>query len=1176
MLNIQRSHLQRSCISIVSVLLALLLGLLLERGLKVEISPLFFASVVFSSWYGGLAPGLFAAFLAILVKNYFFVVPFYSLGLSQWSDILNLIVFASVALLISSLNSQIRAARQVSEAKLAKLRVSHHQLLETAHEGIWIFDHEGKTEYVNPQLAKMLGYSIEQIGDRSIFDFIAPQQRLEIEQWLKQQQRHHQQTKQQFDLCLQRHDGSPLWVIISLSSILDQHSQFSDVMGYTPPDVMAMLTDITERKQSEETLAQEQAKRDLEGQRLRAILDILPMGVLIADAKGKLLEINPGVKAIWGEEAPLLDNTSQYHEYKGWWADTGKPLAAKEWTLARTLATGEAIIGEEIDIETFDGQRKTILNFAIPICDETGAILNVVVVNVDITERKRVEAALRQSEALAKARAEELETIMETVPAAVWIAHDPQCHFMTVNKTAYEMMRMSPGSPMTATPASGEYPFPFKIQKNGQDIPLNELAMQQAGLTGQEVEAEFEFVFSKEDVRYIYGKSTPVRDTDGNVRGVIGAFLDVTDRQQAEAALQESEARLKQLLQSSIIGIIEADSERINFANDAFLEIVGYTHEDLLTGKLCWQDMTPPEYSELDQAKVEEVLNSGFCTPFEKEYIRKDGSRVPILLGAARLSVSPLRWVCFILDLTERKQAEAALQQSELMFRTLANTMPQMFWITQPNGYHEYFNQRWYDYTGMTLEQAQGEGWQNILHTNDVQATMAHWQDCVQTGKNYDIECRLRRAADGEYRWHLARAFPLRHDNGQILKWFGSCTDIHDQKLAIEERAQAWEQERAARIELEQANRMKDDFLAIVSHELRSPLNPILGWAKLLKSHKLDTFKTHQALEVIERNAKLQARLIDDLLDVSRILRGKLSLNVCTVDLANTVESALETVRLTAEGKSIHIETELTSNVCRVEGDPNRLQQVVWNLLSNAVKFTPDGGRIEVKLERIGSLAQIQVSDTGKGISLDFLPYVFERFRQADEVTTRKFGGLGLGLAIVRHLVELHGGSVQVTSPGEGLGTTFTVNLPLIVASQVYDEYFAPDTTPNLQGLRIVVVDDDPDTLELLSFILEQYGVEVKAVNSANEALQAIAQTKPDLLLSDIGMPEVDGYMLIQQVRAMEVASDTKLPAIALTAFAGETNFQKIISAGFQRHLTKPVEPLELATVIANLIYSNS
>jgi PAS domain S-box-containing protein len=1292
MSKIQCFYLQRYCVSIFSVLIALLLGLTLDKLLNIEVSPLFFAAVVLSSWYGGLAPGLLASALAVLTNNYFFIPPVYSLVPNTWTDLFELIVFSLIALLISSLNSELYTARQRSESKLAKLKVNYRRLLETAYEGIWIFDQDGQTEYINSQLAQMLGYSLEQMSDRSFFDFLEHDTKIEIQQWLEQNQQQHKENKRQFEVHLRRQDASQLWVIISLSSILNEQGQFSGMV--------AMLTDITERKRSEEILAQEQANRDREGQLLRAMLDILPVGVLISDAKGKLIEINPAVKAIWGEQAPYLEDPSQYHEYKGWWADTGKPVAAHEWTLARTLATGETLIGEEIDIETFNGQRKTILNSAIPIRDETGAIINAVAVNVDITERKQAEEKLRQSEALAKARAEELETIMETVPAAVWIAHDPQCHQMTVNLSAYKLMRLQPGSIMTATPASGEYPFPFKIQKNGQDVALNELPMQQAGLAGQEAEGEFEFVFSENDVQFIYGKAAPLRDHTGIIRGAIGAFIDITerkqteealrqkqewldlaqavgkigsfewniptniniwskeleaiyglqpgefggtyedwkkwvhpddldqahadilnalktgefvtdfrvvwrdgsihwlharakvyydregkplrmvgvnvdisDRKQTEEALRQSECRLRQLLQSSIIGIIEAEPDKITFANDAFLQMLGYTQEDVLAGKLRWQDMTPPEYIEIDRAKVEEVFVSGVCTPFEKEYIRKDGSRVPILLGASLLTRSPFKWVCFILDLSKRKQAEAALQQSELMFRTLADTMAQMFWITRPDGYHEYFNQRWYDYTGTTLAQTQGEGWLNILHPDDVQSTINCWLNCLQTGKKYEIEYRLRRAADGEYRWHLGLAFPLRNQDGQIIKWFGSCTDIHEQKMMVEERAQALERERAARIELERANRMKDDFLAIVSHELRSPLNPILGWAKLLKTRKLDAAKTTQALETIERNAKLQARLIEDLLDVSRILRGKLSLNISAVDLVTTIEAASETVHLAAQTKSIHLQTELAIGNVKVEGDPNRLQQIIWNLLTNAVKFTPEGGQVKLKLEKVGSFAQIQVTDTGKGISAEFLPYVFDRFRQADEVTTRKFGGLGLGLAIVRHLVELHGGSVQVISPGEGLGATFTVQLPLMVtASETFTDYPLTENTPNLQGVQIVIVDDDVDTLNLLTFILEQYGATVKAVNSANDALQAIAQTQPHLLLSDIGMPTMDGYMLIQEVRTTTPA--TKLPAIALTAFAGEANSQKIISAGFQRHLTKPIEPAELAAVIASLIYS--
>ena len=1184
MFKVQPPQLLRYSVSVFSVLLALLLGLLLGSQLKQEVSLLFFAAVVFSSWYGGLASGLVSTVLTILVNDYFFTQPFDLLAIASRADRLELIVFSSVALLMSSLNT---------EQQTAKER--------------------------------------------------------------------------------------------------------------------------TELKQVEKILAQEQANRDLERQRLRSVLNILPIGVLISDAKGRLLEINPAVKAIWGADAPLLDDASQYHKYKGWWASTGKPVAAKEWALARTLATGKAVISEEIDIETFDGQRKTILNSAVPIRDHTGAVVNAVAVNVDITARKVAEEALRQSEAIAKARAEELETIMETVPAAVWIAHDPQCHHMTVNRTAYKLMRLSPGSVMTATPASGEYPFPFKIQKNGQDIPLDELAMQQASRTGQEVEAEFEFVFSEDDVRSIYGKAVPLREPDGAVRGVVGAFLDVTEHKQAEAerqqieaalrqkqewldlaqtaaklgsfdwnmqtnvnlwskeleaiyglqpgefggtcedwarwahpddlpkiqaefshsltigtseffadfriirrdgsirwlqtrarilyddggqpwrlvgvnvditdskqieiALQNSEARFRHIVESNILGVFFGNmSGNITEANDAFLQMVGYTQQDLLEGKLHWLDMTPLEQVERTQQAAEELRKYGVCAPFEKEFFRKDGSRVSVLIAAALFKDSPEYGFSCVIDMTARKQAEAERDRSELMFRTLADTMPQMFWITNPDGYHEYFNQRWYEYTGTTLEQTQGEGWQHILHPDDVQRTIEVWQNSLQTGKTYEIEYRLRCVSNGEYRWHLARAFPLRDRDGQIVQWFGSCTDIQDQKLAIEERAQALERERAARIELEKVNRMKDDFLAIVSHELRSPLNPILGWSQLLKCRKLDAAKTTQALEIIERNAKLQARLIDDLLDVSRILRGKLSLNVSAVDLVATIEAAVETVRLAAEAKSIQIQTQFASAVSTLEGDPNRLQQVVWNLLTNAVKFTPAGGRVEIRLEQVGSFAQMTVTDTGKGISPDFLPHVFDRFRQADDATTRTYGGLGLGLAIVRNLVELHSGSVQVTSLGEGLGATFTVTLPLLTTgvSQTSDDYQLPQRSLDLKGLRIVVVDDNVDTLNLLAFILEQYGVEVKAVASASEALEAIAQTQPDLLLSDIAMPEMNGYMLIRQVRALEGASGRTLPAIALTAFAAETDHNKIISAGFQTHLTKPVEPAELALAIANLCRRNS
>ncbi|BAY23674.1 multi-sensor hybrid histidine kinase [Calothrix sp. NIES-2100] len=379
----------------------------------------------------------------------------------------------------------------------------------------------------------------------------------------------------------------------------------------------------------------------------------------------------------------------------------------------------------------------------------------------------------------------------------------------------------------------------------------------------------------------------------------------------------------------------------------------------------------------------------------------------------------------------------------------------------------------------------------------------------------------------------------------------------------------------ASREEAQAANRIKDEFLAVLSHELRSPLNPILGWSRLLQNGKLDAAKTKQALTTIERNAKLQIELIEDLLDVSRILQGKLSLTSSPINLGSIINAALETVRLSAEAKSIGIEVNLNPKIGMVLGDSTRLQQIMWNLLSNAVKFTPAGGRVEVRLSQVENQAQITVSDTGKGISPDFLPYVFDYFRQADSASTRKFGGLGLGLAIVRHLVELHGGMIQADSQGEGLGATFTLKLPLMATQpSINSDSQVSASSLNLQGIQVLVVDDDTDTRDFMVFLLEQAGAKVIACTCATEALQALSASPPDVLISDIGMPEMDGYMLMQQVRALPPEQGGQIRAIALSAYAGEIDKKQALNVGFQQHLSKPVEPDNLVSAIVNLMNS--
>lgn len=394
--------------------------------------------------------------------------------------------------------------------------------------------------------------------------------------------------------------------------------------------------------------------------------------------------------------------------------------------------------------------------------------------------------------------------------------------------------------------------------------------------------------------------------------------------------------------------------------------------------------------------------------------------------------------------------------------------------------------------------------------------------------------------------------------------------DLIKQRLITAEREQLLVREQAARAEADRANRIKDEFLAVLSHELRSPLNPILGWSKLLQQGKLDAAKTKMALMTIERNAQLQVQLIDDLLDISRILSGKLSLTTLPVDLSGVISAAQETVRLAAEAKVIQIQTNLSPTVGMVLGDAGRLQQVAWNLLSNAVKFTPHGGQVTITLTSDETHMQIQVSDTGKGIAPEFLPYVFEHFRQEDSATTRKFGGLGLGLAITRQIVEMHGGQITVSSPGEGKGATFIVRIPLAAHPNIQVPLIEPSSssTGDLSGVRVLLVDDNPDSREFVAFVLEQAGASVTAVPSALTALEGLTQLEFDAVVSDIGMPEMDGYALIRQIRQQGKA----IPAIALTAYAGEGDQQQALHNGFQQHLAKPVEPDTLVRAIQALL----
>lgn len=485
-----------------------------------------------------------------------------------------------------------------------------------------------------------------------------------------------------------------------------------------------------------------------------------------------------------------------------------------------------------------------------------------------------------------------------------------------------------------------------------------------------------------------------------------------------------------------------------------------------------------------------------------------------------------------------------------------------------------YVNDAFTRQTGYTAEEVIGktprilQGPKSDRETlNCIHMALESWQPILVEVLNY--------RKDGSEFWSELSIVPVPDEKGWYTHWTSVQRDITERKQAEERQVELLKREQAARAEAEQANRIKDEFLATLSHELRTPLNAIVGFSQLLRMRQYDRPATDEIARTIERNGKAQAQLVDDLLDVSRIITGKMRLEFRSVSLQGVVRAALETITPSAQSKQIRLIARLDPEAGPVSGDETRLQQVVWNLLSNAVKFTPRGGEVQVSLACINSQIQLAITDTGVGITAAFLPHVFERFHQGDGTTTRKYGGLGLGLAIVRHLVEVHGGTVGVESPGEGHGSTFTVRLPLPVAQA--DSNYIPLTTlgtevvaglPRLEGLRLLVVDDEPDARKLLHLLLEGCGAQVTVASSSVEALRLIEQVNPDVLVSDIGMPEQDGYELIQQVRGRGLS----VPAVALTAYARSEDRMRALSTGFDTHVPKPVEIAELVTVIQRLI----
>ncbi len=531
--------------------------------------------------------------------------------------------------------------------------------------------------------------------------------------------------------------------------------------------------------------------------------------------------------------------------------------------------------------------------------------------------------------------------------------------------------------------------------------------------------------------------------------------------------------------------------------------------------------------------------------------------------------------------LRKRLIVEDTLRQREEEMRLIINIVPAHISYVDSQHCYRFHNKKYEEWFKLPESEIDGKHLREVLGESVYQSILPKVEAAL-SGKQISYEAELPHP-DGSNHITSVTYVPHINQQGEIEGFVALIQDITDRKLAEKDREMLLQWEQTARSQAEAANRTKDEFLATLSHELRTPLNAILGWIQLLKRRNFDQVTTSKALETIYRNSHALAQLIDDVLDVSRIIQGKLCLNIQPVELKTVIQSAVNSMTPAANAKEISIESSLDPSVGIVMGDVNRLQQVLWNLLSNAVKFTPKRGKVSIQVERIDNRVEIRVSDTGVGIHPEFLPHVFERFRQADSSTTRTHNGLGLGLAIVRHLVELHGGNVAVESPGINQGAVLIVNLPMkaVVVSpinktntleHVVSTRKAAKPVPILAGLQLLVVDDEPDARHLIATIMADYGARVLTAASAQEAMMLLQEFQPNVLISDIGMPEEDGYVLIRRIRSLSAEQGGKIPAVALTAYARMEDRHQALLSGFHLHFPKPVNPTDLALVVANLV----
>jgi PAS domain S-box-containing protein len=798
-----------------------------------------------------------------------------------------------------------------------------------------------------------------------------------------------------------------------------------------------------------------------------------------------------------------------------------------------------------------------------PVYLDKGLVGGALCVLTEVTQQVRAERALRR-------QADQLKQLFENAPGFMAVLDGPEHRFELANRTYRQLIggRDPIGKPLRAVlpelENQGFLELLDKVYASAEPYIGRRLPVLLQRVPGAPLEERW--------VDFVY---QPMFDHEGSVRGIFVQGGDVTDHVESEKRCQEAAEmaarqrdRLNTLLDTIPTGILIADAGgKLVGGNPAMDSIwgAGYPMVDRVGDygiyKGWWADGSERHGQPLaiDEWPMSRALRGedGIRGVVDIEPFDAPGTRRTVLITAAPIRDAAGRVdgaLVAQIDISEQVRAEAALRESEIKFRAIANAIPHLVWSCLPDGTHDFFNDRWYEYTGLPAGPAESERWPEIVHPDDRERAGQLWQRALAGGEPYEIEYRLRYHPKAEYRWCLTRAVPVHGPDGRLIRWLGTVTDVHEQRLTADE--------------LRRASAKKDEFLAMLAHELRNPLAPIKSAAHLLKLAGADNPRMGQAANIIERQVRHMTELVDDLLDVSRVTRGLVELDRRPIDMKTVVSSAVEQVKPLVEARAHALHVCVGAAHASVYGDHTRLVQVLVNLLGNAAKYTPQGGRIDVDVQAGQDTVRVAVADNGSGIEASLLPYVFDIFTQGVRTPDRSQGGLGIGLALVKSLVALHGGQVRARSDGPGRGSVFEVMLPLLADARPADDE-AAQAQPGIgtaAGQRILLVDDNVDAATTLGELLAALGHEVMVRFDGKSALADGPSFVPEVLVLDIGLPDIDGYELARRLRGEPATAGARY--LALTGYGQAHDRTLARAAGFDHHFVKPVDIAALQAVL--------